>query len=63
MMDIDILQSRKTNYYIVDTPSLKDFTPNIIRGAVGAEVAEMWIQAGKDFEYRSWPPNSALKET
>ena len=53
MMDIDILQSRKPNYYIVDTPSLKDFTPNIIRGAVGAEVAEMWIQAGKDFEYRS----------
>ena len=63
MMDIDILQSRKSNYYIVDTPGHKDFTPNIIRGAFRAEVAEMWIQAGKDFEYGSWPPNSAPKET
>ena len=53
MMDIDILQSRKSNYYIVDTPGHKDFTPNIIRGAFRAEVAEMWIQAGKDFEYGS----------
>ena len=53
MMDIDILQSRKPNYHIVDTPGHEDFTPNIIRGAFRAEVAEMWIQAGKDFEYGS----------
>ena len=35
---------------LMDTPGHKDFTPDKIRGAVQAEVAEMWILAGKEFE-------------